>query len=122
MGKPAIRGNTYRRWTGEICWGKAGHRSRFSTVIPIFREIQVRLAYASEVLQRAGLSTHDSMMFLADNNFPRPAVRAIQEHGFEVARATEDNPGSAGEEVLARCANDELTVRTLDKDFGELMF
>jgi len=62
------------------------------------------------------------MKFLADENLPRPAVRAIREHGFAVAWATEGNPGSAEEQVLARCANDELTLRTLDKEFGELVF
>ncbi len=35
------------------------------------------------------------MKFLADENFPRPAVRALREHGFEVAWATEDSPGLA---------------------------
>lgn len=39
-----------------------------------------------------------------------------------MAWATEDSPGSADEDVLARCANDKLTLLTLDKDFGELVF
>jgi predicted nuclease of predicted toxin-antitoxin system len=62
------------------------------------------------------------MKFLADENFRRPAVYALREHGFEVMWATEDSPGSADEDVLARCAKHKLTLRTLDKDFGELVF
>jgi predicted nuclease of predicted toxin-antitoxin system len=62
------------------------------------------------------------MKFLADENFPRPAVRALREQGFEVARVSEDNPGSADEDILARCTSDRLTLLTLDKDFGELVF
>jgi predicted nuclease of predicted toxin-antitoxin system len=62
------------------------------------------------------------MKFLADENFPRPAVQALRKHGFEVAWATEESPGSADEDVLASCANRKLTLLTLDKDFGELVF
>ena len=62
------------------------------------------------------------MKFLADENFPRPTVRVLREHGFEVAWATEDNPGSADEDILARCAKHNLTLLTLDKDFGDLVF
>jgi hypothetical protein len=62
------------------------------------------------------------MKFLADENFPRPAVRALREHAYEVAWATEDSPGSADEEVLARCTSEKLTLLTLDKGFGELVF
>jgi predicted nuclease of predicted toxin-antitoxin system len=62
------------------------------------------------------------MKFLADENFPRPAVHMLREQGFEVAWATEDSPGSADEDVLTQCANNQLTLLTLDKDFGELVF
>jgi predicted nuclease of predicted toxin-antitoxin system len=62
------------------------------------------------------------MKFLADENFPRPAVRALRQDGLEVAWATEVSPGSMDEDVLARCTSDRLTLLTLDKDFGELVF
>ena len=41
------------------------------------------------------------MKFLADENFPRPAVRALREARFEVAWATEDSPGAPDEDVEA---------------------
>jgi len=62
------------------------------------------------------------MKSLADENFPRPAVRALREYGFSVTWATEDSPGSADEDILARGAAQEFTLLTLDKDFGELVF
>lgn len=62
------------------------------------------------------------MRFLADENFPRPAVHAFREHGFEVEWITEDSSGLADEDVLARCAHRQLTLLTPDKDFGELVF
>ena len=46
----------------------------------------------------------------------------MREHGFDVAWATEDSSGSPDEDVLAGCAKHKLTLLTLDKDFGELVF
>jgi predicted nuclease of predicted toxin-antitoxin system len=62
------------------------------------------------------------MTFLADENFPRPTVYALRENGFEIAWVTEDSPGSPDQDVLARCAHNQFTLLTLDKDFGELVF
>ena len=62
------------------------------------------------------------MTFLADENFPGPAVRALRKRGFRVDWLIEDSPGSSDGDILARCANQKLTLLTLDKDFGELLF
>ena len=62
------------------------------------------------------------MKFLADENFPRPAIRALWEQGFDIIWVSEDSAGSIDEDVLARCTSDKLTLLTLDKDFGELVF
>jgi predicted nuclease of predicted toxin-antitoxin system len=62
------------------------------------------------------------MKFLADENFPRQAVRTLRENGFSVTSVAEDSAGSTDEDILARCATQELTLLTLDKDFGELVF
>ncbi len=62
------------------------------------------------------------MKFLADENFPRPAVRALRELGFDVLWVTEDSPGLSDDNVLARSTTAKLTLLTLDKDFGELVF
>ena len=62
------------------------------------------------------------MKFLADENFPRATVHALRENHFEIAWVTEDHPGSPDQDVLARCAQNQFTLLTLDKDFGELVF
>lgn len=62
------------------------------------------------------------MKFLADENFPRPAVRALREQGFDVAWVSEGSSGSSDEDVLTKCATGKLTLLTLDKGFGELVF
>lgn len=35
------------------------------------------------------------MTFLADENFPRPAVQALREAGFDVLWIAQTNPGAA---------------------------
>ena len=62
------------------------------------------------------------MSFLADENFPRPAVAALRENGFDISWIFEDAGGLPDELVLARCINEKRTLLTLDKDFGELVF
>jgi predicted nuclease of predicted toxin-antitoxin system len=62
------------------------------------------------------------MKFLADENFPRRAVLALREQGFDVAWVSEDRPGASDDDILARCSAGKLTLLTLDKDFGELVF
>lgn len=62
------------------------------------------------------------MSFLADENFPRFALEALRRMGFQVAAIPEDSPGMGDEEVLSRCGDEKLTLLTLDKDFGELVF
>jgi predicted nuclease of predicted toxin-antitoxin system len=62
------------------------------------------------------------MSFLADENFPRPAVAALREKGFDISWIVEDAAGLPDELVLARCINEKRTLLTLDKAFGELAF
>jgi predicted nuclease of predicted toxin-antitoxin system len=62
------------------------------------------------------------MTFLADDNFPRPAVQALREAGFDVLWIAQINPGAADDEVLALCVSTSRTILTFDKDFGELAF
>lgn len=62
------------------------------------------------------------MKFLADENFPRPAVEALRRAGFDVAWVMEDQASASDEDVLARSQSDQRTLLTFDKDFGELAF
>ena len=62
------------------------------------------------------------MSFLADENFPRPAVDALRLAGFDVLWIAESNPGAPDEEVLTLSISTERTLLTFDKDFGELAY
>jgi predicted nuclease of predicted toxin-antitoxin system len=62
------------------------------------------------------------MSFLADENFPRPAVDALRLAGFDVLWIAESNPGAPDEEVLTLSISTERTLLTFHKDFGELAY
>ena len=62
------------------------------------------------------------MKFLADENFPRPALAALRQAGFDLNWIAETNSGAIDEDVLALCVLSERTLLTFDKDFGELAY
>jgi predicted nuclease of predicted toxin-antitoxin system len=62
------------------------------------------------------------MIFLADENFPRPAVEALRHAGLDVLWIAEANPGAPDDEVLALCISTGRVLLTFDKDFGELAY
>src|ERR1017187_7844749 len=62
------------------------------------------------------------MTFLADENFPRLAIQVLRDAGFDVVWRADTHPGAGDPEVLRLCANENRTLLTFDKDFGELAF
>ena len=60
------------------------------------------------------------MTFMADENFPRPALAALRNAGWEVFSVAEECPGISDEEVAALCSESQRVLLTFDKDFGEL--
>lgn len=62
------------------------------------------------------------MRLLANENFPRDAVDALRENGYDVAWIREDARGSRDEQVLALAQEEKRILVTFDKDFGELAF
>src|SRR3954470_4354582 len=62
------------------------------------------------------------MTFLADENFPRPALQALRNAGWEIFSVAEECPGISDEEVAALCSESQRVLLTFDKDFGELVF
>src|SRR3954467_13381883 len=60
------------------------------------------------------------MRFLADENFPGAAVRALQKAGHDIVSVTDDASGSGDSDVLRRAAREGRILLTFDKDFGEL--
>lgn len=62
------------------------------------------------------------MTFVADENFPRPALEALRNAGWEVFSVAEERPGISDEEIAALCSESQRVLLTFDKDFGELVF
>jgi predicted nuclease of predicted toxin-antitoxin system len=62
------------------------------------------------------------MKFLADENFPQPALEALRKAGWNVFSIAESCPGISDDEVIAVWASQERVLLTFDKDFGELVF
>jgi predicted nuclease of predicted toxin-antitoxin system len=62
------------------------------------------------------------MRFLADEDFPRPALLALREAGNDIRSIAEERPGSSDEEVAELCEGDGRVLLTFDKDFGEIVF
>ena len=60
--------------------------------------------------------------FVADENFPGPAVETLRHAGMDVLWITESQPGASDEAVLRLCAATKRVLLTFDKDFGELVF
>jgi predicted nuclease of predicted toxin-antitoxin system len=54
--------------------------------------------------------------------FPRHAVIALRESGFDVAWITEEASGASDDDVLASCSAEGRVLLTFDKDFGEFAF
>jgi len=60
------------------------------------------------------------MRFLANENFPGAAVRALEEAGHNTVWVRAMAPGASDHEVLAWAVREERILLTFDKDFGEL--
>jgi len=60
------------------------------------------------------------MRFLANENFPGPAVAAVQAAGHDMVWVRTAAPGLIDADVLAWAVREERVLLTFDKDFGEL--
>ena len=60
--------------------------------------------------------------FLANENAPGDAVRALRQAGHDVTWMIELQPGAADPIVLALALRENRVLLTFDKDFGELVF
>jgi predicted nuclease of predicted toxin-antitoxin system len=60
------------------------------------------------------------MRFLANENFPGPAVAALQAAGHDIVWVRTTKPGATDLDVLAWAIREERILLTFDKDFGEL--
>ncbi|MFT4033455.1 MAG: DUF5615 family PIN-like protein [Siphonobacter sp.] len=62
------------------------------------------------------------MKFLANENFPRASIDWLRSNGVEVWSIQENNPGISDKQVMQLSIENELTILTFDRDYGELIF
>lgn len=60
------------------------------------------------------------MRFLANENFPGPAVSVLRSAGHDIVWLRTAEPGATDPQVLAWAAREGRILLTFDKDFGEL--
>ena len=61
-------------------------------------------------------------MFIANENFPRPSILFLREHGHTILSIQELHQGWSDIEVLQKANSENLVILTFDKDYGELIF
>lgn len=60
--------------------------------------------------------------FLADENVPRRALRALRSTGHDVLAIADTAPGTPDEQVLAIARAEDRILLTFDRDVGELIY
>ena len=62
------------------------------------------------------------MKLLANENFPYKSIYYLKEKGYDVLSIGMDNPSIKDSEVMTIAINEERTILTFDRDYGELIF
>ena len=61
-------------------------------------------------------------MFLANENLPKPSVELLRRNGFAVRSIQEETPSISDADVVQIALQENLTILTFDRDYGELIF
>lgn len=62
------------------------------------------------------------MKLLANENFPLASVHYLREKGYDITAIGEDNPSINDSVVMSIAINEQRTILTFDRDYGELIF
>lgn len=62
------------------------------------------------------------MKLLANENFPLKSILYLRSKGFDIRSIGTDNPSIKDHEVMALAIEEERTILTFDRDYGELIF
>ncbi len=62
------------------------------------------------------------MLFLANENFPLPAINILRASGYDVKSVTENYAGINDEKVLEIASKENRVILTFDRDYGKLIF
>lgn len=60
--------------------------------------------------------------FLANENIPLATIFRLRDEGFDVASVGLDAPSITDQEVMEIAANQNRTIITFDRDYGELIY
>jgi predicted nuclease of predicted toxin-antitoxin system len=63
-----------------------------------------------------------TIKLLVTENFPRPALAALQAAGVDVEAVADTMAAASDRQVLARAAGEARWLVTFDRDYGELVF
>jgi predicted nuclease of predicted toxin-antitoxin system len=62
------------------------------------------------------------MKLLANENFPGKSIDYLRDKGFDIKSIGLDDPGILDADVMKIAINEERTILTFDRDYGELIF
>src|SRR5215218_7089130 len=62
------------------------------------------------------------MKLLANENFPYKSIFYLREKGFDIISIGMDNPSIKDSAVMSIAINEQRTILTFDRDYGELIF
>lgn len=62
------------------------------------------------------------MKLLANENFPLKSILFLRSKGFDIISIGIDNPGIQDQLVMNIAIQEERTILTFDRDYGELIF
>jgi predicted nuclease of predicted toxin-antitoxin system len=60
--------------------------------------------------------------FLANENFPLASVQVLRSLGYDVKAIGVDSPGITDNQVMSIAIEEQRTILTFDRDYGELIF
>lgn len=62
------------------------------------------------------------MKLFANENFPIASVRILENAGYDIKYSGLDHAGVKDSEVMDIAINEQRTILTFDRDYGELIF
>ena len=62
------------------------------------------------------------MKLLANENFPYASIHYLKARGYDILSIGMDNPSIKDSEIMTIAINEERTILTFDRDYGELIF
>lgn len=63
-----------------------------------------------------------SLLLLANENIPFASIKELRSEGFDILTIAESYRGESDRKVLSVCADEQRSLITFDRDYGELIF